>query len=316
MNNSGRPVPLTGIRPTSAVTANRDQIVRRSTLIVPAHIERFVERAGTCGADAIMLDMEDGVAPKQKDAARAAMERAVEQLRPHVKTIIIRINNDSFEQMIGDFHIAFKARPDAIFVPKLESLEEVIRCDAILAAKEVEAGLAAGSIELPLSLETPRGLLEFKNICEAQIPRIKTVAFGSEDIALELGIRASEEGLERLVGNSLIVNAAAAYRLQPLGLLGDLTNFRDLDTLERAAHRSFAFGFMGSYCIHPSQVPVLNMAFSPGLDEIDYAKTVLDMALSRDGQAGHIDGTMVAASAYRRAERLMRRVEAISAYSP
>jgi citrate lyase subunit beta/citryl-CoA lyase len=302
------------IKETSAVLNNQDKLVRRSTLIVPAHVDRFVNRAATARADAVMLDLEDGVAPGQKDLARSCLKAAAEKIRAHVNTIIIRVNNDSFEQLVKDLDIAIKARPDAIFVPKLETLEEVVRCDAVLSSLEHLSGIKIGSIELPLSLETPRALLEFKAICERRIARIKTVAFGSEDIALELGIKATEEGIERLVGNSLTVMAAAAFQLQPLGLLGDLTNFKDTTTLECAARRSFSFGFMGSYCIHPNQVAILNKTFSPSQEDEQFAREVLRIAASREGQAGHVDGTMIAASAYRRAERLIRRIEIIQEY--
>ena len=297
-----------GLRDTSNVLHNRDSLVRRSTLIVPAHVDRFVRGAVRSGADAVMLDLEDGVGPAFKDRAREALKPSVEIVRAAGPTILIRVNNDSFAGLVADLVVATAARPDGLFVPKIESAEELLRCDAVIATREVELGLPFGSLELAVSLETPRGILALNEICAAMPARVATLAFGSEDIAMELGINATDAGLERLVGNSLVVLAAAAHRLQPLGLLGDLTNYKDLAALETAARRSFQFGFMGSYCIHPSQVPVFNRAFSPAPDEVAFARSV-EAARSRgQGQAGHIDGTMVAASAFRQSERLLRRL--------
>src|SRR6185436_11153934 len=130
-----------GIRPTSAVTRNRDDVVRRSTLIVPTHVERFVNRAKTVGADAIMLDLEDGVAPAAKELARGKLKESVALLRPHVKTVLIRINNDSPTHRIEDMLAAIDARPDGLFIPKVETPDELAACDALLTAKEVELGV-------------------------------------------------------------------------------------------------------------------------------------------------------------------------------
>lgn len=314
MMQGNRDTSGSGMRDSSAARTNRDDLVRRSTLIVPTHVARFVERAKSARADAIMLDLEDGVAPSQKDTARSALARSVAFLKPEVRTVLIRVNNDTFSQLVADLLVALDARPDGIFVPKIESAEEVIRCDAIIAAKEVELGLAIGSIELALTLETPRGILAFQSICDAAPARVATIAFGSEDIALELGIQATEAGLERLVGNSLVVLAAAAHHLQPLGLLGDLANYKDPDVLEAAALRSFVFGFMGSYCIHPSQVPIFNRAFTPSADEVAFANSVHAAQQASQGQAQQIEKKMVAASAFRRSQRLLQRMQHIASY--
>lgn len=300
-----------GLRSSSSVKNNCDHIVRRSTLIVPANVERFVTAAKKSGADAIMLDLEDGVAPGAKDKARANLREAVSFLRPEVKTVLVRVNNENPVGLISDLLVAADAKPDGIFIPKIESAAELIRCDAVMIGQEIRSGLPVGSLELAISLETPKGILEYEQICRAAPPRVHTIAFGSEDIAMELNIDATEEGLERLFGNSIVVLAAAAYHMQPLGLLGDLTNYKDLDLLLEAAQRSFAFGFLGSYCIHPTQVPVLNKGFTPSDDEIRFAENVLNARDSQSGRAQHIDRRMVATSAFRRSDRLLKRLKYI-----
>lgn len=302
------------VRPSSAVNRNRDDIVRRTTLIVPTHVERFVNRARSAGADAVMLDLEDGVAPSAKELARSQLKQSVASLRASVRTILIRVNNDAPNHRIEDMLAALEARPDGLFIPKIETAEELAQCESILTTKEVELKLLPGTFELAVTLETPKAVLNYRAICEAASSRVKTLAVGSEDIVLELGIVATEEGTERLFANSLIVLAAASYCMQPLGLLGDLSNFKDLNLLEAAARRSFAFGFMGSYCINPVQVPILNRGFSPTEGEIAFAREVIAAASASAGQAQHVDRKMVAASAFRRAERLCRRLDTIAAH--
>ena len=307
--------PYAGLRESSALHRNVEGTVRRSTLIVPNHVDRFVAKARRSGADAVMLDLEDGVAPDSKDEARGKLKANLAAIRDDVKTILVRVNNEDFETRVSDMILAMEAGADGIFLPKTETRDDIVQCDAIMSTMERRLGKALGSTELAITLETPTGILNIREICSNPgTGRIQTVAFGSEDIALELGIVATEEGTERMVGNALVVLGGAAYGMQPLGLLGDLTNFHDLAVLEAAARRSYAFGFMGCYCIHPSQVPVLNRGFSPSEDEIGFARAVLRKAESTSAQAAQIGGKMIAASAFRRSERLMRRLDSIAAH--
>ena len=209
--------------------------IRRSTLIFPVNVPRFIEKAYTRGADAISLDLEDSVPPAEKPAARTMVKAAIALAARGGAEVLVRINNDP-DLIIEDVDAAAHPGLFGIHFPKVESAEQMHRLDALLEAKEKERNLPLKSITISAHIETPLGLLNAESIATAS-QRIESLSIGPEDYCFELGVEPSEDGLELLYPVSQVVTLCKAYKLRAHGLVGSVAGFRDLDSFERAALR-------------------------------------------------------------------------------
>ena len=287
--------------------------IRRSTLILPVNIPRFVEKAYLRGADAIMLDLEDAVPAKEKENARKLIKDSLSLAGRGGAEVFVRVNKDP-DLLPQDLRASVYPGLKGIAFPKAETTEEVQNLEAKVAQLEEERGLKSGSTELALLIESPRGLLNLRQIAAAS-GRVKTISLGPEDYCLELGVIPSGDGLELHYALSKLVTICKAQGIKPMGLLGSIGEFRDLERFERAAGRAQQLGCEGASCIHPDQVGVLNRVFSPDPVQVEYARRVVEAfekGLNGGTASVNVDGQMVDIPVYNRACLIRKRAEAIA----
>jgi citrate lyase subunit beta/citryl-CoA lyase len=288
-------------------------LIRRSTLILPVNVPRFVEKAHLRGADALMLDLEDAVPPPEKAGARRLVREAIARVSRGGGEVFVRVNHDP-AHLGADLDASVWPTLDGICVPKTESVGEIARLEAQVADLERRRGIAPGRIELTVIIETPRGVLNAQAIAGAS-RRIRTISLGPEDYCLELGVAPSEDGSELHYALSRVVTVCKAAGIAPMGLLGSIAGFRDLSAFERAAARARDLGCVGASCIHPDQVAVVNRVFSPPPEKVDHARRTVEAfeaGLRNDTASVSVDGAMVDTPVYRRAKRILEQAAAIA----
>ena len=288
-------------------------LVRRSSLILPVNVRRFVERAYTRGADAIVLDLEDSIPPREKAAARELVPEAIGLAGRGGADVLVRINKP-FELAVPDLDAAIWPGLAGIVFPKVESPVEVQIIDRLIAEREMARGLPVGGIDVSILVESAPGVQHMAEIACAS-PRVVALSLGAEDFTRDIGVQPSVDGEEQAYGKGMVIVAARLAGIQPQGLSSTLANFADLDGLARSATRAQRLGFKGASCIHPTQVPVLNRCFSPTEEEIDYARRVIEVyeETEASGRASvSLDGKMIDIPIVDRARTLIARAEAIA----
>ncbi len=247
----------------------------RSWMFVPGHRQRMIDKALGLNADAIMLDIEDGVAPNEKDAARKNIADSLgREKAPGTPARYVRINAIGHARMDADLEAVVRPGLEGLVCPKVDTPDEVHTVDAILNAKEPANRLEKRSVKLLIAIESPRGLLNAPAIAAAS-PRIVGIIFGAEDFGREIGLPAVREGEARdlIYARSSIVIAAASAHVQAVD--GVWVDLNDSQGLLGFARQSRQLGFSGMSCIHPAQIDAINKTFSPTAEEIDYCQRVL-----------------------------------------
>ncbi|MEJ1975436.1 MAG: CoA ester lyase [Acetobacteraceae bacterium] len=277
----------------------------RSILFVPALAERYIEKAPTLGADALVLDLEDSIAPSRKDDARAALASAAQRLARSGLPILVRVNHraDILQQ---DIEAAVRPEVCALKLPKIETADEVLVCAEMVARAEQKAGVPAGQTWLMPMIETPRGVLNADAIA-ASHARVQVIAFGVEDFAQSMRTRPIHSAMS--MPAQMVAMAARANGLPALGLPGTVGEFTDLDAFRRTVLLARDLGFAGSGCIHPAQIAVLNETFGASAQELADARTVVSLyeaALARGQGAVAFEGRMIDIPIYERAVALLR----------
>jgi citrate lyase subunit beta/citryl-CoA lyase len=260
-----------------------------------------------------MLDLEDAVPLKEKDAARRLVRDSLPLVARGGADIFVRVNHDA-ALLTDDVEASVHPGLDGICFPKTEFAEEVQALGAQVSDLERRRGIAPGRIELSLLIESPRGLLNLEAIAVAS-PRVRSISLGPEDYCLTLGVEPSADGMELLYGVSKVVTVCKASGISPMGLLGSIGSFRDLAAFERAAARARNLGCEGASCIHPDQVAVLNRVFSPPPEKEEYARAAVkafEEGLQRGTASVNVAGTMVDIPVYRRAKRILEQAAAIA----
>ncbi|WP_207451242.1 HpcH/HpaI aldolase/citrate lyase family protein [Roseomonas marmotae] len=274
----------------------------RSMLYVPASVPRFIAKAAGAGADAIILDLEDGVPANAKTEAREALAGAVATCRAGGADVLVRINRP-LRLAVPDLEAAMAAGADGVLVTKVTGAEHLALLAELLDELEIEHPRARPAMVVPL-IETPRAALRMEEIAAA--PRVAGMLVGAEDLAAECGSAADDPLIVDI--KRRMVLAAASAGIAPLGTLGSVADFRDADRVRRVAEEARRSGFVGASCVHPALVAVLNGAFSPGEAELDLARRQLAAAeaaaLEKRG-AFQVDGRMVDEPILRRARRLL-----------
>jgi citrate lyase subunit beta/citryl-CoA lyase len=247
----------------------------RSWMFVPGHRQRMIDKALGLNADAIMLDIEDGVAPNEKDAARKNIAESLgREKTPGSPARYVRINAIGHARMDADLEAVVRPGLEGLVCPKVDTPDEVRKVDGILNEKEPKNQVEKGRVRLLIAIESPRGLLNAPAIAAAS-ERIVGIIFGAEDFGREIGLPAVREGEARdlIYPRSAIVIAAAAAHVQPID--GVWVDLNDSAGLLGFAKQSRQLGFSGMSCIHPSQVDAINTVFSPTAEEIEYCQKVL-----------------------------------------
>lgn len=268
----------------------------RSLLFVPASAQRdLLDRAAERGADALIVDMEDGVAAERKPAARQTLSAVVSALADRGATVVLRVNAAP-ELWALDLAASPLPRLAALMLPKVESPESV---QALARALD-----DAGANDLPIValVESPVGVLSAAAI--AAHPRVCALGFGAEDHAALLGVAPTTLVLAWPAAQ--VVHAAHAHGRACWGMAASIADFADLARFDAAVRDARAMGFTGSVCIHPRQVPVLNAGFAPTPEELAWARRVVEadrLARAAGQGATQIDGRMVDRPIVERAQR-------------
>jgi citrate lyase subunit beta/citryl-CoA lyase len=286
---------------------------RRSSLILPVNVRRFVEKAYTRGADAIVLDLEDSVPTQEKASARTLVRDSLALAGRGGAEVLVRVNNDS-ALLADDIDAVVHPGLDGLAIPKAESAAQIRDIVARIDRLERTRGLTPGRLRLSLAIETPRGLLAVEEIARSS-DRIATMSIGVEDYCLELGVEPSADGIELLYPVAHLVSICKAVGVQPTGLVGSIAGFRDLATFEHAALRARQLGCEGAGCIHPDQVTVLNRVFTPDPAKVEDARRVVEAfeeGVRRGTASVSLDGKMVDVPVYKRAQVVLARAGAVA----
>jgi len=282
--------------------------LQRSWMFVPGHRQRMIEKALGLNADAIMLDIEDGVAPEEKATARKLIGEALasERIQASPKRFV-RINAIGHQRMADDLGAVLQPGLDGLVLPKVESPEDVRTVAAVVDEREAGLGKDPGSIRFLVAIESPSGLLRAPEIAACS-KRITGLMFGAEDFGNELGLPTVREGeaQELLYARSALVIAAAAAHVQAVD--GVWVDLQDPEGLESFARQSRRLGFSGMSSIHPSQIDPINAMFSPTQEEIEYAEKVIQAyedALARGDGSIAFGGQLIDRPIIERARRTL-----------
>jgi citrate lyase subunit beta/citryl-CoA lyase len=277
----------------------------RSLLYVPAHQPRFVAKAHERGADAVVLDLEDGVPEVAKDAARAALAEAVPSVARAGASAWVRIDA-RWRRAWRDAEAAVAAGAEGLMLPKVADAGTVRVFGDFLTELERAAGAPEGRTRLIALIEDARGLQVAREV--AAHPRVAALVPGNEDLALDLGVAPEPDVLAPLVAPLLL--AARAEGKWLLGTLGTGAGFTDLEAYRAAVERSRRFGFQGATCIHPAQVAIIHAVYAATEADLDHARRVVAAFDAAGGGAVAVDGAMVDRPVAERARALLARADA------
>ena len=283
---------------------------RRALLYMPGNDRRKIEKSTTLGVDAICMDMEDGVAATRKAEARAVIAQAMKELDFGNSEKCIRINSIGSGLEPFDLAAALSAEPDTIVVPKIESAEQVKWVSDHIEKFELSSNTGLGTIRLLVGVETAKGILNLREIAEAD-KRLEAIIFGAEDYAASIGAKRTKEGTEVLYARQAVVTACAANDLQAIDMV--FIDFRDHEGLRTEAEQGAGFGFSGKQIIHPNQVAVVQAAFTPSEEAIEYAKRIVETFESSQSEgkgAYALDGKMIDMPLLKNAQKVLDRAKA------
>lgn len=286
--------------------------VWRSLLFVPATQRRFIDGAAKRGADAIILDLEDSVAASEKERARGLVPEAAGIVSRGGADVVVRLNRP-MRMTVRDLEAVVGPGVQAVALPKAESVQHVQLVAEIIDELEAERGMPVGTTKMLAMVETASAFFHIAEIACAHA-RLVGLNLGTEDFALSAGMLPEAEGL--LMPKQMCVFAARGAGIMPLGFVGTVAEFHDLDGFRETVRRSRRLGFMGASVIHPSQVAILNEEFRASTAEIDHARRVVaayDKALAEGVGAVTVDGKMIDVPIVERARLLLEREEAITA---
>jgi len=288
----------------------------RSLLFVPADGGRKLDKAMASGADAVIVDLEDSVAPEGKAAARTS---AADFLKDTVKApkrprLIVRVNGFATGLTDADLDAVVPARPDAIMLPKAEGGASIVHADAKLAVREAIAGLPDGHVKIVAIATETASALFLAGTYGGASARLEGLTWGAEDLSAELGAETNRGADGRFLdpyrlARALCLAGAAAAQVQAIDTIA--ADFRNLELLRRESEEARRDGFTGKMAIHPAQVPVINEVFTPSAEAIARASAVI-AAFERNPGMGTVGiyGVMYDRPHLERAKRLLARAKA------
>ncbi len=292
-----------------------ERLVRRSSLIFPANVQRFVEKAYTRGADCVVMDLEDSVPEGEKENARSLIRGSIPVVGKGGGDVAVRINRP-ISQATEDLEASVWPGLACVSLPKVESAEEVRVRDGIISDLERRRGLKPGTVQIAVAVETALGVIRAFEIASAS-PRIVTIGVGAEDLTQEMGVQTTGEGQELWYARSKVLMDAYAAGVQPMGLVGvEPFTWREPEKAYDAAVNSRKLGYKGAQSIHPAPIPYLNEGFSVPAEEADYMRRALEAFEEgiRKGTASvNVDGRMIDVASAERCRRILKRADAIAA---
>ena len=284
----------------------------RSLLFVPVVREKFVASAHTRGADGIILDLEDSVSEAEKDRARGLVAAAAKEVSKNGADVLVRINRP-WHQAFLDIEAVVGPDVMALMCPKVESPEHLGVIAELLDTVEAARGLKIGHTRLVALVETADAYFRMREIAKAT-PRLVGLSLGAEDFALAVVMEPIGETLE--APKQTMIIAARAAGILPLGFMGTVADFGDLDAFRQLVRRSRKFGFAAASCIHPSVVHVLNEEYGVSPEAVDRAKRMIaayDDVIARGIGAVTFEGKMIDVPVVEREKALLRQAERFAA---
>jgi len=298
--------------------------LQRSTLAVPGSQPQMFQKAAESEADVVFLDLEDAVAPADKEQARLNVIKALLEIdwKGQGKTVMVRLNGIDthyFYRDVVDVIEQAGHRLDLVLIPKVGVPSDVYLTDALLTQIEM-ARQIPHRIGIEVLIETALGMANVEAIAQSS-RRLEAMHFGVADFAASVrartvsigGLNPDYPGDQWHAGLARMTVACRAYGLRAID--GPFGDFRDADGFMAAARRDAALGLEGKWAIHPSQIPLCNQVFSPPAAEVDRAKRIL-VALdeaARDGKgAAQLDGRMIDAASARMAQVVVEIAEAVA----
>jgi citrate lyase subunit beta / citryl-CoA lyase len=244
----------------------------RSWMFVPGNRDRFIQKAKTSSADAILLDIEDGVLPAEKPDARRMITAALPQ-QDFGPRRYVRVNALSTPWLQPDLEAVIVPGIEGICLTKVVRPQDILETASLIEGLEKKRGLEIGQVRILAAVESARGLMNALAIADAH-PRVIGLMFGAEDYALDLGLgaRREKEAAELLFARSHVVNAAAAANV--LSIDGVFPNLDDPEGLVADVRQARRLGFTSKSTFNPRQIDVINQVFSPQPDEIEYARKI------------------------------------------
>jgi len=289
-----------------------DLPVWRSLMFVPVTVDKFVKTGADRGADAIILDLEDAVAPSQKDHARTLIAGAIPEVSRNGADVVVRVNRP-WRLLVRDIESAVIPGVCALMLTKVDSPEHVQAVAEIVDELEAERGLPRGGLKFIALVENAAGFFRIEHIAKAH-PRIVGLSLGSEDFAADVGAQSEPEALFYPKQRTLF--AARAAGVLPMGFVGSIADFRDQEAFRAIVRRSRRLGFMCASAIHPLQVPVLNQEFQPTAAEVERAEKMVaayDKAYAEGLGAVQFEGAMIDVPVVERARSVLNRASALRA---
>ena len=276
----------------------------RTLLYVPASSERFLAKAHECGADAIILDLEDTVAPARKDAAREYLPAAVTMVGRSGALVFVRINAVP-DRLLGDAEAACRAGAAGLFVPKARDPAALAALGDFLG--EIEQVIGRPTMSMVPMIEDAGAVLDARTLALAS-PRVVALITDAEDLAAALGAEPTPDVLR--MPKLMVHYAAKAAGMRSFGLMRAILDYTDLAGVEAAAREARGFGFDGASCMQQEMVAMLNRGFSPTPQEIVSARALLeaaDRARAMGLGAFAFEGRTVDEPTVRRARTLLER---------
>jgi citrate lyase subunit beta/citryl-CoA lyase len=287
----------------------------RSFLFIPGDSPKKLDKGMGSGADALLLDLEDSVAPQNKADARTTTLAFLREAIPVTSRprIYVRVNGLASNLIDDDLDAVTAGRPDGILFPKAEGGAAVIHCDAKITAREAMHGIAAGTLDIiAIATETAAALFVSGTYAGAS-KRLKGLTWGAEDLSAELGAEANRDHDGHFLApyqlaRSLCLAGAAAAQVQAIDTV--YVDFRNDAGLRRECEEARRDGFTGKMAIHPAQVATINEVFTPTTDAINRARAVMAAFAANPGSGTvGIGGVMYDRPHLERARQLLARAK-------
>lgn len=285
----------------------------RSLLFVPGDSERKFDKARASGADGLILDLEDAVAPSRKAEARALVARLLDDSAARDWAFWVRVNALETGLALDDLAAVVAPGLAGIVLPKSDGAADLVRLGHYLDALEARAKMAAGAVKvIVVSTETPAAMFNLGGYAPAH-PRLAALTWGAEDLGAAIGASANKEAdgewaFPYQVARSMCLFASAAAGVPAVDTL--YSDFRDQAGLAASCRRSRRDGFTGRIAIHPEQVETINRCFSASVEDIAHARRVVAaFEAAPDAGAVGLDGKMLDIPHLKQARRVLASAE-------
>jgi citrate lyase subunit beta / citryl-CoA lyase len=280
-------------------------MINRSLLFLPGNTPNILINGDVLGADSLILDLEDAIAPSEKDSARILVRNTLKNMNFDKSLIIIRINPIDSIFWKDDLNEMIPLKPDFIMPPKVNSKEDIDIVSKYIEKLEIEHGIEVNTIKLMPLIETSLGIENAFSIASSD-KRVTAIFLGAEDLTADLQCKRTKEGLEIFYSRGRIVSAARACDIDVYDT--PFTDIEDLNGMYEDAKLAKSLGFSGKAVISPRHVEAVNKVFTPTLEEIEYAHEVMEtirIAKIQGKGVVSLRGKMIDSPIVKRAERVL-----------